>query len=335
MHRIKLYHGGNFSSMNSVKDGGQESKHQNSSKFHRVKPLTVSDSGFCGFSSLRVSAMRILTREAHREVTRPHARSLMVIASLLVAVRMAWLGVATASTASLNFAHPQLQNQTKEIGQDQVEDFADTDRPMWMVRAELRMRQFQRRRLIRILNQFAEMRKHQRLVKELGSQGPDGSHLANQSVETLDAVATPPELAQLLAVEDRIRRLRHLRRILVAKEAAARSEQKLQAVRSPKRTILRLCGTSLGVCLVAKSGWRISQAVRTTAGPWDDMGTWLKGLGKCYADVQEGVQPWLGSFQPFIDYFWQASSRMRLWCLKKCRVFSCQRHGFGAAFNGE
>ncbi|CAK9002757.1 ATP-dependent zinc metalloprotease FtsH [Durusdinium trenchii] len=235
----------------------------------------------------------------------------MVIASLLVAVRMAWLGVATASTASLNFAHPQLQNQTKEIkggqiGQDQVEDFADTDRPMWMVRAELRMRQFQRRRLIRILNQFAEMRKHQRLVKELGSQGPDGSHLANQSVETLDAVAAPPELAQLLAVEDRIRRLRHLRRILVAKEAAARSEQKLQAVRSPKRTILRLCGTSLGVCLVAKSGWRISQAVRTTAGPWDDMGTWLKGLGKCYADVQEGVQPWLGSFQPFIDYFWQA-----------------------------
>ena len=253
-----------------------------------------------------IAAMKGLPCAGRHDRNRPHGRLFMVLASFLIVMRMAWVGVATASVQCVNL---QSCNQTKE----QTENF-DADRPMWVLKAELRIRQSQRRRLISILNQFAEMRKNQRLVIELGNQGPDGSHLANQSGETLDAIGAPPELAQLLAVEDRIRRLRHLRKIVLAKQAARRYEKKLQAARNPTRTILlrtaKVYGSWVGLCVAAKTGRRISHALRAGDEPWDGVNAWLRGFGdrvdKCHMDLQNDIQPRLAFFQPVIDYFWQA-----------------------------
>ena len=128
----------------------------------------------------------------------------------------------------------------------------ETEEGAWLpqVNLELWLKQLQRRHLIHILNELTEMRKHERLVRELSGQGPDGSHLVNHSVEST-SMAAPPELPRLLALEERIRRLRHVRRILLAKRAAAQSERQLAKVRRDplKRAVWTLGGRIFGdVC---------------------------------------------------------------------------------------
>ena len=140
--------------------------------------------------------------------------------------------------------------------------------------------------LIRILNQFSTMHKNQRLIRELANQGPDGSHLASAPTSAVEAESTgpPPELPRLLAIEERIRRLRHIRRILVAKKAAAESRQELASLRrSPiKKAMLTICGGSLGMCVVAKTYPRISELVRGAKWTSNDKNIWLKDVGKTH-----------------------------------------------------
>ncbi|CAL1133755.1 unnamed protein product [Cladocopium goreaui] len=244
-----------------------------------------------------------------------HGRVLAVIASIFVA-KTIWFGAATASVIwSVHPTKVNQENHTNHVDsmEQQLDDVGHAS--IFQVDMELRIRQFQRRRLIRILNQFTNMRKNQRVIRELANQGPDGSHLVNQSISPVEVETTgpPPELAQLLVLEARIRRLRHLRRILLAKKAAARSRQELASLRrSPvKKTLQTVCGSCLGMCVVAKTYPRISQVVKA-AKNWNDKEerTWLRDVGKHadkkYAEFQEVVQPWLEPFQPFIDYFWQA-----------------------------
>ena len=244
-----------------------------------------------------------------------HGRVLAVIASIFVA-KTIWFGAATASVIwSVHPTKVNQENHTNHVDsmEQQLDDVGHAS--IFQVDMELRIRQFQRRRLIRILNQFTNMRKNQRVIRELANQGPDGSHLVNQSISPVEVETTgpPPELAQLLVLEARIRRLRHLRRILLAKKAAARSRQELASLRrSPvKKALQTVCGSCLGMCVVAKTYPRISQVVKA-AKNWNDKEerTWLRDVGKHadkkYAEFQEVVQPWLEPFQPFIDYFWQA-----------------------------
>ena len=255
-----------------------------------------------------------------------HGRILAVVASIFVA-KTIWFGAATASVTVWS-VHPTQVNQENHTNQmdsmeQQLDDIGHAS--MFQVDMELRMRQFQRRRLIRIMNQFANMRKNQRAIRELASQGPDGSHLVNQSIPRGEGETPgpPPELAQLLALEARIRRLRHLRRILLAKKAAARSRQELASLRQNlvKKALLTVCGSSLGMCVVAKTYPRISEVIKAAKG-WNDKEerNWLRDVGKHtdkkYSEFQEVVQPWLEPFQPFIDYFWQAG-------IFECHVICC------------
>ena len=258
--------------------------------------------------------MGVWSRGACHDLSKRHGRYLVVVlASILAAVKTTWFGDALTSVPVVHSIHPGEQNHTALESEQEV-DVGHTS--IFQVDMELRIKQVQRRRLIRILNQFTDMRKHQRVIRELAGQGPDGSHLVNQSNIAIEPGETgpPPELAQLLAIEARMRRLRHVRRILMAKKAAAKSRQELAVlrrdpVRKAAKTILTVCGSSLGVCLAAKAYPRISQVVK--AG-WNDReeNTWLKDVGKNadkkYSEFQDVLQPWFESVQPFVDYFWQA-----------------------------
>ena len=151
-----------------------------------------------------------------------HGRVLAVIASIFVA-KTIWFGAATASVIwSVHPTKVNQENHTNHVDsmEQQLDDVGHAS--IFQVDMELRIRQFQRRRLIRILNQFTNMRKNQRVIRELANQGPDGSHLVNQSISPVEVETTgpPPELAQLLVLEARIRRLRHLRRILLCKKGS-------------------------------------------------------------------------------------------------------------------
>ena len=218
-----------------------------------------------------------------REPKRPRWPLALAVVAVILGCRMGSALVASGDVATVS------QEETNE-----------TEEGAWLpqVNLELWLKQLQRRHLIHILNELTEMRKHERLVRELSGQGPDGSRLVNHSVEST-SMAAPPELPRLLALEDRIRRLRHVRRILLAKRAAARSERQLALVRRDplKRAMWTLGGASLGMYAVAKTCPRIPQLAAVS---------WLKGLGKGFDELQEVAQPLLGASQPFIDYFWQA-----------------------------
>lgn len=114
------------------------------------------------------------------------------------------------------------------------------------MRIELWHKRRLRKRLIRILNQASVTRRHVAEVRQLQRQGADGSRL-REPEEDGDSVAKssgppPRELLQLLAVEDRIRQLRHLIRISHARIAAVRSAQRLALLRQHplKRAAIRL-----------------------------------------------------------------------------------------------
>ena len=255
-------------------------------------------------------------RISHQDVSKRHGR-LVALAVIVASIQAFRFGIGTASVTALASIDPKVtqENHTElESTEQQTDDIGHVS--IFQVDMELRIKQLQRQRLIRILNQFSTMHKNQRLIRELANQGPDGSHLASAPASAVEAESTgpPPELPRLLAIEERIRRLRHIRRILVAKKAAAESRQELASLRrSPiKKAMLTICGGSLGMCVVAKTYPRISELVRGAKWTSNDKNIWLKDVGKRidknYGDLQEVIQPWLGSFQPFIDYFWQARS---------------------------
>jgi len=114
---------------------------------------------------------------------------------------------------------------------------------------ELWHKRWLRRRLIKILNQAAETKRHVATVQSLQLRGPDGSRLMESSSreENEDGNEPPPgppprELMRLLAVEDRIRRLRHMRRISLSRTAALRSARQLVILRQHplRRAAVRL-----------------------------------------------------------------------------------------------
>ncbi|CAJ1400073.1 unnamed protein product [Effrenium voratum] len=238
--------------------------------------------------------------EDGKRVSRPIARLPVaaVICLAAVAFQSSFFGV--ASTAAIKSASAQLAREANESAGR-----------VWLapLEAELWVKRLQRRRLILILNQFTEARKYTRLAKELEHQGYDGSRLVGaQGVE--DSSKAPPELGQLLALEDRIRRLRHLRRIAKARLAAARSEQRLAVLRQgpAKRAVLALADVTLGTCLAAKTCQVVGDALQEAGQRYkkSNMKDVEKKLSKQYEQAQELAVPWMSYFQPFIDYFWQA-----------------------------
>ena len=124
-----------------------------------------------------------------------HGRVLAVIASIFVA-KTIWFGAATASVIwSVHPTKVNQENHTNHVDsmEQQLDDVGHAS--IFQVDMELRIRQFQRRRLIRILNQFTNMRKNQRVIRELANQGPDGSHLVNQSISPVEVETTGPHLS--------------------------------------------------------------------------------------------------------------------------------------------
>jgi len=131
-----------------------------------------------------------------------------------------------------------------------VNNATHTESAWWFpLEIELWHKQLMRRRLIKILNQVKETKQHVATVRGLKQRGPDGSRLVQNdgredgTVVTPAAVGSPPrELLELLAVEDRIRRLRHARRISSSRRAAVRSARKLAVLRRHplKRAVVRL-----------------------------------------------------------------------------------------------
>uniref|UniRef100_A0A7S4SNC4 AAA+ ATPase domain-containing protein n=1 Tax=Alexandrium monilatum TaxID=311494 RepID=A0A7S4SNC4_9DINO len=151
---------------------------------------------------------------------------------------------AVANIAASNASAVSVADQTSVA----VANATVAKQAWWLpLQVELWHKRWVRRRLIKILNQAAETKKHLSTVQSLESRGPDGSRLV-QSGEREDsppaAPSGPPprELLELLAIEDRIRRLRHLRRISNARRAAVRSARRLAVLRQHpvKRAVVRM-----------------------------------------------------------------------------------------------
>ncbi|CAE7461148.1 ftsH [Symbiodinium sp. CCMP2456] len=193
---------------------------------------------------------------------------------------------------------------------------------IWLLplETELWVKRVQRRRLIKILNQLTETRKYLRTAKELEQQGPDGSHLVNQpEIPEMVQTAPPKELPQLLAVEDRIRRLRHLRRIAMARRAARMSAQKLELLRAPvKHAALRSAQYAATGLLALRCA--------------DEAGLWLCFRRKSFPGqlgvfvfsaqilrMRESASPLFTYLQPFFDY------QMQVWAIR-----GLQRHIFSS-----
>lgn len=128
---------------------------------------------------------------------------------------------------------------------------------------ELWHKRWLRKRLLKILNQVGETRRYVSTVQALEKRGPDGSRLMQSGGKEDDAPPGPSgppprELVQLLAVEDRLRQLRHLRRISEARSAALQSERKLRVLRQHpvRRAAVRLAQLA-GVITVGQATHRV------------------------------------------------------------------------------
>jgi len=177
-------------------------------------------------------------RDAQNQAIRRRPWNSSAVAVLLAVawgLHSAWFctpehGTAALSLTSSSLATASKQNTTKARGG-----------LLLPIELELWHKRARRRKLIRILNQAAETRRHSSSARNLERQGPDGSRLVSnggddedegdRSRAPLPGNMPPPELQQLLELEDRIRRLRHMRRIVRARNAALKSAQKLALLR--------------------------------------------------------------------------------------------------------
>lgn len=197
---------------------------------------------------------------------------------------------------------------------------------IWLLplETELWVKRVQRRRLIKILNQLTETRKYLRTAKELEQQGPDGSHLVNQpEIPEMVQTAPPKELPQLLAVEDRIRRLRHLRRIAMARRAARMSAQKLELLRAPvKHAALRSAQYAATGLLALRCADEVVSRINCEV---EDQRTAQRHVAALQKKVdwvvrmRESASPLFTYLQPFFDY------QMQVWAIR-----GLQRHIFSS-----
>ncbi|CAE7035466.1 ftsH2 [Symbiodinium natans] len=240
-------------------------------------------------------------------------RSIGVFLACCLSLRSLWASADTAAAVNVQPAPAKLASNSS-VAPERI----------WLLplETELWAKRIQRRRLIRILNQLTQTRKFLRTAKELEQQGPDGSHLVNHP-EAQEAPLRPPkELPQLLAVEDRIRRLRHLRRIALARRAAARSAEKLELLRAPvKHAALRATQYAAGGLLALRCAnevlWRVScevesPRVRGRTAAIQKKVDWM-------VRMRENASPLFSYLQPFLDY------QMQVWALK-----GLQRHIFSS-----
>eukprot|EP00439_Symbiodinium_sp_Y106_P072051 s255_g13.t1 len=197
---------------------------------------------------------------------------------------------------------------------------------IWLLplETELWVKRVQRRRLIKILNQLTETRKAAPICEELEQQGPDGSHLVNQpEIPEMVQTAPPKELPQLLAVEDRIRRLRHLRRIAMARRAARMSAQKLELLRAPvKHAALRSAQYAATGLLALRCADEVVSRINCEV---EDQRTAQRHVAALQKKVdwvvrmRESASPLFTYLQPFFDY------QMQVWAIR-----GLQRHIFSS-----
>lgn len=137
---------------------------------------------------------------------------------------------------------------------------------VWMpaLETELWYKRQVRKRLIRILYQASETQRYINTARHLEEQGPDGSRLVksggrDDAEDPRTGGPPPQELFDLLEVEDRIRVLRHLRRITMAKMYASKSARRLAQLRQhpAKTAAVRLGQVAVGVT----AGRMLQQAV--------------------------------------------------------------------------
>eukprot|EP00931_Biecheleriopsis_adriatica_P090265 TRINITY_DN64280_c0_g1_i1.p1 TRINITY_DN64280_c0_g1~~TRINITY_DN64280_c0_g1_i1.p1 ORF type:complete len:767 (-),score=173.08 TRINITY_DN64280_c0_g1_i1:38-2188(-) len=226
--------------------------------------------------------------------------------SLLVAVRDQGRG--TAISLPRLAALPARANATE-------------DGQIWMLPLELELwqKRLRRKKLIQILNQVTETRRHRNRAQSLEHQGPDGSHLVKAGNEqsekdTGSPQSSPPpkELMQLLQVEDRIRRLRHLRRIARARRAAAASDRKLAVLRRhPAQQAAVRLSKAAGYLALGNAAYRTaSHAVKEVQSKQEvtvaKVPREQTSLRSAYLPA-ELKQLWEVS-QPIIDYLLQAAA---------------------------
>lgn len=170
---------------------------------------------------------------------------------------------------------------------------------------ELWHKRWLRRRLIKILREASETKRHISTVKNLEKRGPDGSRLVQSGVDEDDSTPAPSggppprELLQLLAVEDRVRRLRHLRRISEARRAAERSARRLAVLRQHPLRRAALRATQIAGAVVA------GRAVqRTVADALDQAVPEMRAQARHLNELQEGTKP------SDLKGFWEASQTL-------------------------
>ncbi|CAE8615362.1 unnamed protein product [Polarella glacialis] len=252
---------------------------------------------------------------SHSPPERPRRSRLgpVVFAGVLCALCALFYAPAT-STAAVNLTG---STATPAAGREN----STASKPIWILplEIELRHKRWRRIKLIRILNEVSQTRKYSTTALHLEQQGPDGSRLVQPERE--DGISNkaqvgsrpPPELFQLLQVEDRIRQLRHLRRIARARQAAARSSQKLAELRQPplKR--------ALAWATQAAGAFTIVRALHHVARDMLEDVTFrvpstMSKVSRGHA-IKEGVDATPGPAelramwevaQPLVDAFWQA-----------------------------
>lgn len=144
-------------------------------------------------------------------------------------------------------------------------DVANLTHTDWWLPSQLELwhKLWVRRRLLKTLNHVAATQKHISVWRSLQKQGPDGSRLLQKEdeedgdgpVAPVVFNPAPRELQQLLAVEDRIRGLRHFHRLSAARAAAVRASRQVAWLRKPliHRAVVRasqVVGTTT-VCVAA------------------------------------------------------------------------------------
>lgn len=113
-------------------------------------------------------------------------------------------------------------------------DLVAEDKSLVPLRVELWFARLERRRLLRILKEAGSLQYHVNSARKLERHA--GERLGHdwQGEDASLAVPTPKEMQQLLVVEEKIRRLRHKRRLTEARSASVRGSRRLaQLRRSP------------------------------------------------------------------------------------------------------
>eukprot|EP00930_Biecheleria_cincta_P083499 TRINITY_DN73067_c0_g1_i1.p1 TRINITY_DN73067_c0_g1~~TRINITY_DN73067_c0_g1_i1.p1 ORF type:complete len:748 (-),score=143.59 TRINITY_DN73067_c0_g1_i1:94-2337(-) len=241
-----------------------------------------------------------------------NSSAVAVLLALALGLRSAWICAPEHGTAALGLTSSSLATASKQNTTDARGAL------LLPIELELWHKRIRRRKLIQILNQAAETRRYSSTARNLERQGPDGSHLVSNGGDDESAEDSsrapapgdppPPELQQLLELEDRIRRLRHMRRILRARSSAVKSARKLALLRQhPIRRAGRRLSQVAGYAYLARAA--LYTAVRLIPAPSPQPAAKETHSQHALKDINGGLnvpsRVWEMA-QPAFDYLLQA-----------------------------